>query len=71
MVWLMLAVAGCSCSAHLGQVLLHNLWAVVDSEDDVGDTGGGEGLNLVEDHALVAELDEGLGEGEGLPTGPC
>lgn len=50
----------------LGEVLLHDLGAVVDGEDDVGDAGGGEGLDLVEDHAFVAELDEGFREGEGL-----
>lgn len=70
MVWALPAPAGRPCSAHLAQVLFHNLGAVVDGEDDVGDTGGGEGLDLVEDHALVAELDEGLGESERLPAPP-
>lgn len=47
-------------------MLLHNLRAVVDSKDDIGDARGGEGLDLVLDHGLVGELDERLGEGEGL-----
>lgn len=52
--------------AYLVQELLHDLGAVVDGEDDVCDAGGDEGLDLVDYHGLVAELDEGLGEGEGL-----
>lgn len=47
-------------------MLLHDLWPVVDGEDNVGDAGIDEGLDLVDDHGLVTELDEGLGEGEGL-----
>lgn len=52
--------------AHLLETLLHHLWAVVDGEDDIRDAGLSEGLNLVENHGPVAELDQGLGEGEGL-----
>ena len=52
--------------AYLGEVLLHNLGAVVDREDDVSDTGSSKGLDLVKDHALVSELNERLWEGKGL-----
>ena len=50
----------------LGQVLLHNLRAVVHGQDDVGDTSGSEGLDLVQDHALVAKLDQGFRQGQSL-----
>jgi hypothetical protein len=43
----------------------HDLGAVVDSEDNVGDTSSGESLDLVDNHGTVAKLDEGFGEGEG------
>lgn len=43
-------------STNLCQVLLHHLGAVVDSKDDICDTSFGEGLDLVQDHALVAEF---------------
>lgn len=52
--------------AHLCEVLLHDLWAVVDRKDDVSDTSGSESLDLVEDHALVSELNQWLWESEGL-----
>lgn len=52
--------------AHLCEELLHNFRSVVDGEDNVGDTRGDKGLDLVQDHGLVAELDERLGEREGL-----
>lgn len=51
---------------NLLQVCLHDLGAVVDSQNNVRDTSIGEGLNLVLDHGFVGELDEGLGEGQGL-----
>jgi hypothetical protein len=50
-------------------VLLHHLGPVVDGQDDISDTGGGKGLDLVEDHGLVRKLDQGLGKGEGLGGG--
>lgn len=49
--------------AYLSQVFLHNFWSVVHGKHDVGDAGCREGLDLVQNHALVAELDEGLREG--------
>lgn len=54
---------------HLCQVLLHDLGAVVDSEDNIGDASSSKGLDLVLNHGLVRELDQGLGEGEGLRIG--
>jgi hypothetical protein len=51
---------------NLGQVLLHNFRAIVHGQDDVGNTSRGESLDLVQDHALVAELDEGFRQGQGL-----
>lgn len=52
--------------ANLLQCGSHDLWSVVDGKDNVCNTSGGKGLNLVENHRLVAELDERLGEGESL-----
>ncbi len=47
-------------------MLLHNLRAVVDGKDDIGDTGGSQCLDLVQDHWPVTELDQRLGQGQGL-----
>jgi hypothetical protein len=47
-------------------VLGHDLRAVIDGEHDVGDAGVGERGDLVLDHGLVGELDERLGQREGL-----
>jgi len=49
--------------AYLGEVLLHRLGLIADSEDDIGDTGLDECLDLVDNGGLIAELDERLGEG--------
>ena len=43
----------------------HDLGAVVDGKNDVGHTSSGQGLDLVDNHGSVAELDKGFGEGEG------
>jgi len=43
----------------------HDLGSVVDGEDNVLDTGLDKGVDLVQDHSLVAELDQRLGEGQG------
>ena len=51
------------------QGLGHDLRAVVDSEDNIGDAGRSESLNLVLDHGLVGELDKRLGVCEGLRLG--
>jgi hypothetical protein len=51
------------------QGLGHDLRAVVDSEDDIGDAGGSESLDLVLDHGLVGELNKRLGVCEGLRLG--
>lgn len=59
---------GVAARTNLLQVSFHNLWAVVDSKHNVGDTSVGKGLNLVLDHGLVGEFDEGLGEGQGLES---
>lgn len=53
-------------ATNLCQMLLHHLWTVVDGKDDICHTSSGQGLNLVQDHALVAEFDQGLGQCEGL-----
>jgi hypothetical protein len=53
-------------ATNLDQVLLHNLRAVVHGQDDVGDASSSQGLDLVQDHALVAELDQGFRQGQGL-----
>lgn len=51
---------------HCLERLGHDFRAVVDSEDNICDTGSGQGLDLMLDHRLVRELDERLGVGEGL-----
>lgn len=51
---------------NLLQVGLHNLGAIVDSQNNVSDTSLGKGLDLVLDHGLVCELDQRLGESQGL-----
>lgn len=56
---------------NLCQVLLHHLWAVVDGEDDICYASFGQSLNLVQDHALVAEFHQWLGEREGLRAAAC
>lgn len=55
--------------AYLGKELLHHLGAVVDSKHDVGNTSGDECLDLVHNHGLVAEFNEGLGQRQGLFAG--
>lgn len=52
--------------ANLGKMFLHDLGTVVDGKNDVGDTCFSEGLDLVQDHGLVRELDKGLRKSEGL-----
>jgi hypothetical protein len=42
------------------QRLGHDLWAVVDSKDDICNTRSSQCLDLVLDHRLVRELDERL-----------
>jgi hypothetical protein len=54
---------------NLSQMLLHDLGAVVDGKNDICDTSFGKGLNLVQDHALVAKFHQWLGECEGLRAG--
>ena len=51
------------------QGLGHDLWAVVDSENNIGDAGRSESLDLVLDHGLVGELNKRLGVCEGLRLG--
>lgn len=44
----------------------HDLGAVVDGKNNVGDTSSGESGDLVLNHGLVGKLDQRFGEGEGL-----
>lgn len=44
----------------------HDIWAVVDREDDISDTSSSQALDLVEDHRTVGKLDQWLGESESL-----
>lgn len=46
----------------------HDLGAVVDGENNVGDAGCGQALDLVQDHGLVGEFDQRLRQGKGLGT---
>ncbi len=48
----------------------HGLWAVVDGEDNVGDSNLDESLDLVENHGFVGKLDEGLGDRQGQRPEP-
>ena len=52
--------------AYLLQSFGHDLWSVVDGENNVCDACSSQRLDLVQDHGLVAELNEGLREGERL-----
>lgn len=51
---------------YLFQSLFHNIWSVIDGEDDVRDAGSGEAFDLMENHGPIGELDQRLGESEGL-----
>jgi hypothetical protein len=53
-------------AAYLLEKLLHDFWSVVDGEDNIFDTSSNERLNLVDNHGLVAKLDEGFRKGQGL-----
>ena len=44
----------------------HDIGAVVDSKNNIGDTRSSQALDLVQDHGPVAELHQGLGESESL-----
>lgn len=44
----------------------HYLGPVVDGKDDVGDARCGQAFDLVQDHGLVAKLDQRLRQGKGL-----
>ena len=61
---------GGDVGTNLGQVLLHDLGAVVDGENDIGHAGFGQSLDLVHDHWPVAELNQRLGQSKGLGRGP-
>ena len=43
----------------------HDIGAIIDGENDVGDTSSRQRLDLVKDHGSVGEFDEGLRESEG------
>jgi len=51
---------------HVIEELLHGLGLVINGEDDIRDTSGDQRLNLVQDHGLIAKLNERLGQREGL-----
>lgn len=55
-------------AAYLCEGSSHDLRAVVDGEDNVGDTGGGKSSDLVLNHGLVGKLDQRFGESEGKRT---
>lgn len=48
------------------QGFCHNLWTVVDSQNNIRDTSSSQTLHLVQNHGLVCELDERLRERKGL-----
>lgn len=48
------------------QMGLHNLGPVVHSQNNIGDTSLGKGLDLVLNHRLVGKLDEWFGKSQGL-----
>ena len=43
----------------------HDIWLVIDSQDDLNDTSLGQGFNLVAQNWLVAKVNERFGDGEG------
>jgi hypothetical protein len=44
----------------------HDIWAVVDCENNVGDASSGQAFHLVENHGTIGELNQWLGKCEGL-----
>jgi len=51
---------------YITEVLLHGLRLVVDCENNIGDTSFDESFNLMNNHGLVAELNQWLGKSQGL-----
>lgn len=45
---------------YFGQELFHYFGSIVDGQDDVGDASSDKGLDLVDNHRLVAKLDQRL-----------
>lgn len=60
------ALSGQQCVSYLSQMLLHDLWSIVNRQNNIRNSGSCQRFNLVQDHGLVAELDQWLGESEGL-----
>lgn len=56
------------CAVYLCKSSSHNFGAVVDGEDNVGDTSSSKSSDLVLNHGLVAKLDQRFGESEGKRT---
>lgn len=52
--------------SYFFESFLHDVWSVIDGEDDVCDAGSCESLDLVKDHGPIGEFDQWLGESEGL-----
>lgn len=46
----------------------HDIWPIVDSQDDIRHTSSGQALDLMEDHRTVGKLDQWLGESESLSS---
>lgn len=55
-------------AVYLCESSSHDLRAVVDGEDNVGDTGSSKSSDLVLNHGLVGKLDQRFGESEGERT---
>lgn len=52
--------------SYLCDGIFHNIWAVVDSENNIRDSCFGERFDLMQDHGLVTELNQWLWLGKGL-----
>jgi hypothetical protein len=48
------------CTTDLLKLLGHNLWTIVDGENDIGNASSSKGLDLMLNHRLVREFDERL-----------
>ena len=52
--------------AYLFESFLHDVWSVIDSQNNVCNAGGSEAFDLVKDHGSIGKFNQWLGESEGL-----
>jgi hypothetical protein len=44
----------------------HDIGAVVDGQNNIGDTSSSQAFNLVKDHRAVSKFHQGFGKGQSL-----